>query len=212
MFNNIEKIDPDKFPKLETAHKIIKKLRLLCPDVFLAGGAPSDWYRGVEANDLDFYICLPKNMYDSGERIDNYVKEVVVKVLGVDLTKKESLDVFDPDYACMNGVKSVFEGEFDGVDFDLVFMSNNVDFDAESIVEMFDANITKMFMTSYGFPFIEVLDSAAKAVEHKLILVEDGVRTLPRSEKRLKKIMEKYPEYIIIVEGDIKNNPNKGKY
>lgn len=42
--------------QMETANKVIKRLRAVDPYCIVAGGAPRDWYFGNAANDIDVYI------------------------------------------------------------------------------------------------------------------------------------------------------------
>jgi len=49
------------------AERCYNKLRVLDPNVFLAGGAPFNWYHGKDAKDLDFWLTSPANTWDEFE-------------------------------------------------------------------------------------------------------------------------------------------------
>lgn len=87
------------------ANEILEKLEIIDKNCILAGGAPRDWWAGVSANDLDFYLyCVPENGVE-------HTKRSIEKLTGI---KLEYLGADENYEGGMKELRSVLDGEFKG--------------------------------------------------------------------------------------------------
>ena len=67
------------------ADELLAKIELIDKNAILAGGAPRDWWAGVEANDLDFYLYfIPENGVEHTRRTLEFLTGIELKYLGAD--------------------------------------------------------------------------------------------------------------------------------
>ena len=96
------------------ARKVLAMLEVLDPNCILAGGAPRDWWRGVPASDLDFYI----HFNHGSEHVERSLKAIGftnLKMLGEDR----------PEYRGINGLRYVFETKVDGMTVQIMVMTRS---------------------------------------------------------------------------------------
>ena len=87
------------------ANEILEKIEIIDKNCILAGGAPRDWWVGVLANDLDFYLyCTPENGVE-------HTKKSIEKLVGI---KLEYLGADENYEGGMRELRAVLDGEFKG--------------------------------------------------------------------------------------------------
>ena len=124
----------------EIADIILEKLEIIDPSCILAGGAPRDWYMGVPANDLDFYLHLNRhNTLDSNTKS----LEGVLGFLGIsdlkNISAKEMTDS-NGDYAKMSHLRTVYETTYRSVKVQFMVMYEPT---SDSVVDHFGCSLSK---------------------------------------------------------------------
>ena len=122
----------------QIAGLVYKELRKADPYCILAGGAPRDWYYGMEAKDLDFYF------YSSGETIRSVEKQLS-DLMGfkVKHTKYSQDKEAYQAYKTMPFLRRVFKTEICGISIDFVQLVNPND--QFKVVEHMDVSICKIW-------------------------------------------------------------------
>jgi hypothetical protein len=140
----------------EIADLLLANLEVMCPESFLAGGAPRDWELGLPAKDLDLYVSLDRNM-------STKAKEYILASLLGKLGGLDFLDVMHPsshvEYSAIEGLDCVFSGVFRDQDFQIINMETQEDL--AKAVGRFDTSICKIWykggQTHYTDEFAETM-------------------------------------------------------
>lgn len=115
------------------ADELLSKLEAIDPHVILAGGAPRNWYFGKPANDLDFYLhTKPETMG---------AVDVRFKSLGLKMTPMFKDDA-ECQYNCMKHLLRIYEGEYKGMAFQVMFMTEPT---FTSVIQHFGTSVCKAF-------------------------------------------------------------------
>lgn len=177
------------------AKELIEKLELICPDVMIAGGAVSDWCRGVKARDLDVYINIPNGELNSHLANDWYIQKKLIPYLstGVGWLRAVSLTKAcgGAYYQGVNGIKDVYSVEYKGMPVEIIVCGIPV----RDMYRNFDADICRAYMARRG---ITILPECKQAIANKVINVQRNTRTTEKLyQRRLKKLRNKYKDYEI---------------
>lgn len=167
----------------QIATMLLHKLEGADPHAILAGGAPRDWYFEKEANDLDFYIHLPNST--------NFFDDLRFKRLG--FTGELSLSKMDwvtderaEEYKCMEHLKCIYEGSYQGVPFQIMIMREPL---FKSVIPMMGTSVCMAWWKGGEIKLEPVFE-----LSHifKTIFKKDDYTA---KEKHVKKMIERYPEY-----------------
>jgi hypothetical protein len=121
------------------ADYVIALLRQFDPLACVAGGAPRDWYLGIPAQDLDFYISLPSEYAD-----DLAAKLRLLTGLDFQILVKE-LEL-EQKYENCPYVHSVWESNWQGCKIQLIVTYQQ--YSPEDIHELFPFDICQVKYTS----------------------------------------------------------------
>lgn len=96
------------------ADELLAKIELIDKNAILAGGAPRDWWAGVEANDLDFYLYfIPENGIEHTRRTLEFLTGIELKYLGADENYEGG----------MKELQAVLDGTYKGQKVQFMLMS-----------------------------------------------------------------------------------------
>ena len=122
----------------EISKKVFEKLKIVCPFVKLAGGAPRDWYLGEPCNDLDFYFCtMASQIVYTRFQLESIFPEASITLL-MDRQGGKS----DPLYESMKNLIRIWEMVVDGVPVQLIQMKSIAD--VSNVEEQMDVSICKI--------------------------------------------------------------------
>lgn len=116
----------------EVATELLHKLEALDPACILAGGSPRDWFMNKTCNDLDFYVYFPNSV--------NWMEELRFKRAGLDIKKLKRKGKLPEEYACMEHLKNIYEGEYKGMKYQVMVMNQPT---FKSVVPMMGVSICK---------------------------------------------------------------------
>lgn len=160
------------------ATKILHKLECADPHAILAGGAPRDWYFNRPANDLDFYIHLPHSTCGADEL---RWKRLGLNLSHVPYEKKEH-----NQYKCMPDLFRMYEGEEDGVKFQVMIMLTPT---FDSVIPYFGNSLCKVWWKGdaikTSIPFLMTLNTGK-------IYVEEGYLA---TDYHIEKVSNYYPNF-----------------
>ena len=162
------------------ARTILYKLEAADPHAILAGGAPRDWYLGNPCNDLDFYVHWPETTCSwerlRFERLGLEVKRMVY----------DSVDEQENNYKKMPDLFRVYEGEQDGVPFQIMVMKTPT---FDSVVPMFGSSVCMAWwkgeMINTALPFL-------LSHTNKVMFIKDDYSA---KELHVTKMKERFPNY-----------------
>lgn len=162
----------------KVALEILHKLEGADPYAILAGGAPRDWYFDKLANDLDFYVYLPPATI----RFEMLRWER----LGLKLNRIDWNDSRSEEYKCMEHLSRIWEGECDGVKFQVMVMREPT---FKSVVPMFGASVCTAWWKGKG---VRVEPEFELSHVFKIIFKKADYTA---KEKHIQKMKERYPDY-----------------
>jgi len=96
------------------ADELLGKLNAIDPYVILAGGGPRNWFFGNPANDLDFYLHTKDETMSA--------VDARFKALGLEVSPMFTDDA-ECQYNCMKHLHRIYEGEYKGMVFQVMFMT-----------------------------------------------------------------------------------------
>ena len=99
----------------EFATEIYSKIQTIDPDVYLAGGAPRDWWFGIPARDLDFWMSVPSDL--EGEYYTDHLLSVMRSLFPNyqffnktgDCPLHLSEDEYEGDFVCLEVTRETSE-------------------------------------------------------------------------------------------------------
>lgn len=160
------------------AREILHKLECAGAYSILAGGAPRDWYFDKPANDLDFYVYLPEATVS--------FETLRWELLGLELQRIDWNDSRSEEYKCMEHLSRIWEGEQEGVKFQIMVMRKPT---FKSVVPMFGASVCMAWWKGEEvrvepeFEFSHIFKTIFKKANYTA------------KEKHIQKMKERYPEY-----------------
>lgn len=163
----------------DVADEVLKRLAVFDPYAIVAGGAPRDWYLGMEANDIDVFINF-KDIYTQ-----TTLKGVLQK-LGFDATPLE----FNPhaeSYKLNPNLKWVFNVKGFEYPVQFIFVNDNT----FNIIDTFPLDICKIwYKTETGIVPTKAFN---EAVETKTITKCNPIYA--DEQRYIKKIRERFRDY-----------------
>lgn len=122
----------------EIAKELLHKLEAIDPFCILAGGAPRNWFLGLEANDLDFYIHLDETLAATELRFKR--AGLAAKHVDFKSSKWET-------YGTMEHLFRIFEVEYDGMKVQIMCMREST---FTSVVPCFGVSICMFWWKGYN--------------------------------------------------------------
>ena len=161
---------------------LLNKLTIVDPEAMLAGGALRDWRHGKTATDLDFYLKAPNH------KDKNQVEKLLQKLGCISIYKMEkgSEDVYEG----IPQISSVWQATFNDEAINFIFLSND---SCGNIIYKFSNSLCECFMRVDGVT--QYSSDFEKTVATKVVKLRDRYTD---SHPHVKKVMNKYPEYIFI--------------
>lgn len=163
----------------QIAKEVLHLLEAADPNCILAGGAPRDWWFGNIARDLDFYVYFGENTTCGEDKIR-------FKRLGLNVDKMSS-NKHSLEYGSIPELHRVFEGNFKGETIQIMVM-NKPTFGC--VVDRFGCSVSKVWWKGSNIrPTLQFLVSHVMKVN----FLEENYNS---KETYVKKMSEKYPEYV----------------
>lgn len=158
------------------ASEVLKKFKVIDPAAVIAGGAPRDWYMDNKCNDIDIYLRAPMHKTD-------YHRKLIFSQFGFDA---EAINPKDENYKSINGLQAVYEFEYKGKIFNIMFMSDEI---APPFTQHFSCSICEIAYDGYSYiPSQRFKDSILRGE----IVLADGYEG---TEKHIQKMMQRFPMY-----------------
>lgn len=206
----------------EVAKELLKYATMMDPHAMLAGGAPRNWYLGLEANDLDFFIRPHRAMSETYMRdamrrigITEVFNKASEEAPGV--TKKNRFSRENQQKEAMASdqkIRYVLEGQYMGETVQFIILHENSTIGLDYCIRYFDTSINMISMT---------LDSDSdELVEHRaprfddsinlgVIFVQDNGSAYGNGD-HLERIHSYFPEAPMVREkyrDDVRRNPER---
>ena len=118
------------------ADELLSKLEAIDPYVILAGGGPRNWFFDIPANDLDFYL------HTKGETMSAAAARF--NAIGLEMTPMFKDDA-ECQYNCMKHLHRIYEGEYKGMVFQVMFMTEPT---FTSVIPHFGTSVCKAWYKS----------------------------------------------------------------
>ena len=168
----------------EVSKRVFEKLKIICPFVKLAGGAPRDWYLGNPCNDLDFYFCTMASQTGYTRfQLESIFPEASITLL-MDKQKGKS----DPLYKSMKNLVRIWEMIVDGVPVQLIQMES-ID-DVSTVEEQMDVSICKISYDPMQDEYHKHLDFKVTD-KSKIIFLKEGYDlNCPHAQKIKKRFVD----------------------
>jgi hypothetical protein len=138
------------------ADSLLARLEAIDPHCIIAGGAPRDWYLGLQAKDLDVYLYVPQNSL-----LRHFKTQLAA--IGITNIEQSTLSVDDDRYISNPLVRWVFNYEESGEKVQLIVMKEST---YTSVVQHFPLSICKVWykggkIIPYSRQFTETTDRKA---------------------------------------------------
>lgn len=166
------------------ADEVLSVFQTLDPKAVVAGGAPRDWWMGKECADIDIYLSLP-------ELDDDHLRITLLEKLGFKCISQ--LSTTDEDYEGLSDLLAVFEFNFEGKKFNVMFME---DCDG-NYTQHFDCSICEI---TYDGKQYHPSPAFMKTLLDKVIYVNAPAdETTPHVEKMASKFPDfKFAKYLTV--------------
>jgi hypothetical protein len=163
------------------ADSLLAKLEAIDPHCIIAGGAPRDWYLGLQAKDLDVYLYVPQNSL-----LRHFKTQLAA--IGITNIEQSALSVDDDRYISNPLVRWVFNYEESGEKVQLIVMKEST---YTSVVQHFPLSICKVWykggkIIPYSRQFTETTDRKS--------IVKTGTE-YSSDGWYIDKIRDKFPEF-----------------
>jgi hypothetical protein len=161
------------------ADTILDKLYVIDPHCILAGGAPRDWYFGLPATDLDFYVYLADPCG---------IRHLYTKLYGLGLVSKEILETItlaDYDYSNSDQIKWIISFMYEGQKVQIMIMYKPT---FKSVLPHFSLSICHIWYKNKRIRTEGVFD---RTVEEKVIRQTQEAF----GQGYISKILAKFPDY-----------------
>lgn len=162
----------------DIATELLHKLEALDPACILAGGAPRDWFTQKTCNDLDFYVHFPNSV--------NWMTALRFKRIGLDVKKLKRQGKLPVEYACMEHLKNIYEGEHKGMKYQVMVMNTPT---FKSVIPMMGVSICKAWWK--GEKVQTTLDFLL-SLELKVLYKKDNYTA---KELHVTKMQDRFPEF-----------------
>lgn len=168
---------------------LLSKLKILDPQVVIAGGAPRDWYLGKDATDIDFYLSHPNLSVLGNKKIISRVlniEEDLIEIMGF----ADPEDPKDPDfeYQC-SYIQAVYELVYKGIKVQIIntYEKINVMDFSFSICQAWTSDCIEINGTADFF----------NSIKHKMVF---RTGSMLNNETYTKKMMDKFPDFLFLEE------------
>ena len=164
------------------ADTILQSLECISPYAILAGGAPRDWYFGMEAKDLDFYL------YSSAITTKSLGKQLS-NALGIDIERISFLSSWETSlYTTMRRLSKIVN--ISGYDFPVQVMILKDPRDEFRVVEDMSTSICKVWYKDSKINLTK--DFKLTVASGKMFLNEGYSWTDPHPKKMVERFRDKY--------------------
>lgn len=157
--------------------EVLERIKKIDPNAIIAGGAPRDWWLGNECSDIDIYLKAPDLSSDP-------LRQAAISLLG--FTRVRSMSAVDEDYDSLSDLLSVFEFDYEGKTFNIMFMDEYCSF---PYTGHFSCSICEIYYDGSQF---HPSPKFMKTLLDKVIILSDDV---DENTKHVKKIAGKFPGY-----------------
>lgn len=168
----------------EVAKEVLHKLEAIDPYCILAGGAPRNWFLGMEAKDLDFYI-----------HNEHTVDALMTQMNSIGLNAK-MVDFKSDDwkeYGVMEHLFRILEVEYKGITVQIMCMRVNT---FNSVVSAFGVSICKFWWK--GKDVIPTNEALISILEETLYIKDD----YSAKEIHVDKMIKYFPNYKVKLYSD----------
>lgn len=162
------------------ADSLLSKLEVADPTCIVAGGAPRDWYLGMEASDIDIFLHLRAGLTQT--MVMDWLDKLSFK--DYKFLGREILD--DSMYKSNPYLKYVIEGYMSDVRYQVMIMNKPT----YSVIPEFPLSMSKIW---YKKGRINPEFIFKKGIENKFILKTSEL--YKDGDKYIRKICGKFPDY-----------------
>lgn len=156
--------------------EVLQRIKKIDPNAIIAGGAPRDWWMGKECSDIDIYLKAPELSSDP-------LRQAAISLLG--FNRVRSMSAVDEDYEGISDLLAVFEFDYEGKTFNIMFMD---EYCAFPYTGHFSCSICEIYYDGQYHPSPKFM----KTLLDKVIILSDDV---DENTKHVQKIAGKFPGY-----------------
>lgn len=157
--------------------EVLERIKKIDPNAIIAGGAPRDWWMGNECSDIDIYLKAPELSSDA-------LRQAAISLLG--FNRVRSMSAVDEDYEGITDLLAVFEFDYEGKTFNIMFMDEYCSF---PYTGHFSCSICEIYYDGSQF---HPSPKFMKTLLDKVIILADDV---DENTKHIRKIAGKFPGY-----------------
>lgn len=168
--------------------EVLNKVQEVFPGAIIAGGALRDLDHGHPAKDVDIFIPIDRIEFNDAEEINEYYEPIVLKMFPYATLKTAS--VYASQSNMMRTIDAIYNVTDDeGMTYELIFVVS--DKTVEGILNQFDISLCQI---GYDGGLIYRMPAYDESKDTLMIKVMN-VNRADRQEKRIKRILTKYPQY-----------------
>lgn len=174
--NKIQLVDEINNQKA-AAKELLSKLEIIDPHCILAGGAPRNWFLGLPARDLDFYIHLNETQ----EATERRFKRLNLEAKLVDYNSETWAD-----YGVMEHLFRIYEVTYKDMEVQIMCMREST---FKSVVPCMGVSVCKFWWK--GGEVIPT-NEALTSIYNKTLYVKDDYSA---KEDHVKKMIKYFPDF-----------------